>query len=212
MSACVPIYDLKAWHDKPRRRKGSKYADMIEKSCGGRPGAAAAVDAEYARRSPSAHLAKAAGIPVDISTGIHDGHKGSVPVSHSLNAFNALAAPGDRISPADIDRMVRDEAVPRSLRRPVDDPLYVRLPALFRRVSGNARITVFDGGHAILPEAALPWLSQQRRGRKPVWDVPAAGRGAAPAGAGRRQMTRPAGGLGPGSMSERSWGGGSRVG
>ena len=42
-----------------------------------------------------------------------------------------------------------------------------------RKTSGNTRVTVFEGGHAILFEAALAWLEQQRKGKPAVWDVPA---------------------------------------
>jgi hypothetical protein len=42
---------------------------------------------------------------------------------------------------------------------------------LFRRTSGNARITVFDGGHEIVHEAWLTWLEAQARGAAPIWQV-----------------------------------------
>ena len=47
----------------------------------------AAVKYELKMRSPVRHLAKAADVPLDINTGIHDGHTGSVPVSQSIEAF-----------------------------------------------------------------------------------------------------------------------------
>jgi hypothetical protein len=37
------------------------------------------------------------------------------------------------------------------------------LEILFRRQSGNARITVFDGAHDKNTEAAFRWLNQQRK-------------------------------------------------
>ena len=42
------------------------------------------------------------------------------------------------------------------------DPLYGDKRVLFRRASGNARVTIFDGGHEIIYEAALSWLAGTR--------------------------------------------------
>jgi len=98
VSAWVPIYDLKAWHkEKSPGGKAGGYALNMEASCGGAPGASAEVDEQYVKRSASTYLTKAAGLKVDIGAGIHDGHKGSVPISHALRAFNALAKPEDRL-------------------------------------------------------------------------------------------------------------------
>ena len=43
------------------------------------------------QRSPLTHLHRAASLPLDIAAGVHDGHKGSVPIRHSLDAFNVIA-------------------------------------------------------------------------------------------------------------------------
>ena len=71
---------------------------MMAASCGGVPGESDSVDAEYYNRSPR-HFLKNARMPIDINAGIYDGHTGSVPVSHSLKAFNEFA---------DLDDKVRD--------------------------------------------------------------------------------------------------------
>lgn len=62
--------------------------------------------------------------------------------------------------------------IPDPLKMEINDPLYSRGKALLRRTSGNARVTVMDGGHIILFEAALAWLEQQRKGKPAVWDIP----------------------------------------
>lgn len=164
VSAWVPISDLAAWH-RECRAVGSGYADHIEKSCGGAPGSSPAVDAELRRRSPLAHLASARGLPLDINAGIHDGHRGSVPVSHSLRAFNAVAVAADRIAEADIAWMTEREEIPEPLRDPaLRDPVYGDHVPLFRRHSGSARVTLFAGGHELVEAAAIDWLKRQRRG------------------------------------------------
>jgi dienelactone hydrolase len=166
-SAWVPVTDLANWHADSLARK-NKYAAMIERVCGGPPGAA--VDAAYAARSVIARLEAARPpFPLDINTGIHDGYTGSVPVSHAIRAFNAVAAAADRIPDAVTDTLVKDRRVPVDIAFTGADPLYATKPVLLRRRSGPARLTVFDGGHDILYEAALTWLEAQRRGAAATW-------------------------------------------
>lgn len=162
VSAWVPISDLAAWHAESAAKK-SNYAKMLEKSCGGPPGPA--TEAEYRHRSPLFHLAAAKGVPLDINTGIHDGHTGSVPVSHSLRAFNVLAASDKQVSAGDIDFMVRERKIPAALSAETQADPERQKPVLFRRASGNARVTVFEGGHDSESSAAVLWLSRQRKGQ-----------------------------------------------
>jgi len=168
VSAWVGISDLKAWYDECAAR-GLGYANQVVKSCGGAPGASAKVDAEYRRRSPLTWLANAKVGPLDINAGITDGHTGSVPISHSLLAFNAVAKPRDRIAPADIRHMTEKAEVPPHLREKIDDPSYGSKTPLFRKTSGNVRVTVFKGGHELVAKAAMTWLEKQRKGRKATW-------------------------------------------
>jgi hypothetical protein len=142
---------------------------MIEQCCGGKPGPA--TEAEYRHRSPLFHLGSAKGVPLDINTGIHDGHTGSVPVSHSLHAFNVLAAPDKQVSVADIDFMVRERKIPTALAAETQTDPERQKATLFRRSSGNARVTVFEGGHDSEPSAALEWLSRQRKGQPADWSL-----------------------------------------
>ncbi|NBS60198.1 MAG: alpha/beta fold hydrolase [Betaproteobacteria bacterium] len=160
VSAWVPISDLAAWHAESSVRKNS-YAKMLEKSCGGPP--SPATEVEYRHRSPLFALTAAKGVPLDINTGIHDGHTGSVPVSHSLRAFNVLAAPDKQISPEDIDFMVREQKIPSSLALEQQNDPERQKAVLFRRSSGNARVTVFEGGHESESTSAMLWLSRQRK-------------------------------------------------
>jgi hypothetical protein len=43
----------------------------------------------------------------------------------------------------------------------VDDPSYGARRVLFRRASGKARVTIFEGGHEVVEAAALAWLVAQ---------------------------------------------------
>jgi len=163
VSAWVPISDLRAWYLECRKL-GCEHADDIVNSCSGPPGKNAAIDRQYKKRSPLTYLKNAAGLPLDINAGIRDGHhSGGVPISHSLRAFNLVAAEKDRISEEDIKFFVEEAKVPPHLRMDSTDPTYGKKQVLFRKSSGKARVTLFDGSHDIIYEAALTWLSKQKR-------------------------------------------------
>ena len=168
VSAWVPISDLVKWHAETAARK-LRYAGEIEAALGGHkpvPGTPAHADA--LKRSAITYMARARGVNLDINAGITDGHNGSVPISHSLEAFNALAAPKDRLSSALIGEFVKTAKVPAALRKETAiDASYGRKTVLFRRKSGAARVTIFQGGHEIIPEAGLQWLAEQNRIRAP---------------------------------------------
>lgn len=160
ISAWVGISDLAAWHAETRSA-GLHYWKDIEACTGGPPGASAAVDVQYHLRSPVHHLAHAAGVPLDLNAGIHDGHTGSVPIHHTLDAFNAVAmANGDPgITQSRINALSQEWAPPEA---PVDDPAYARRIHL-RAESGKARATIFEGGHEGLPGTACAWLAAHSR-------------------------------------------------
>ncbi len=170
VSAWCPILDLKAWHGETALRK-LRYASMLEKVCGGKPGETPAIDEQYRLRSASTWLSNAKGVPLSINTGITDGHNGSVPIGHSLRAFNLVAEQEDRIGEETIAKMEANPKMPVDLLQTIEDPLYFRKPALFRKHSATAQVTIFQGGHDIVFEAGLGWLEQQRKGASPVWKV-----------------------------------------
>ena len=163
VSAWVPISDLVKWHAETSKRK-LRYAGEIEAAIGGKPLPGTPEHADALKRSAITYMARARGVNLDINAGITDGHNGSVPISHSLVAFNALAAPKTRLSAALIGEFVKTAKVPAALRKEAEvDVSYGRKSVLFRRKSGAARVTIFQGGHEIIPEAGLQWLAKQRR-------------------------------------------------
>ncbi len=167
VSAWVPIFDLARWHAECVERELG-YADQMEAACGGAPGSSEEVDREYFYRSSISVLQNAGGVNIEINAGIHDGHSGSVPVGHTLRAFNMLAManemPGKIMNEDTIKNFEGGEAVPAALAEErTDDPLYGDNEVLFRREAGPVRVTVFEGGHEGLPAAGCEWLSRQRR-------------------------------------------------
>ena len=93
VSAWVPISDVAAWHRECTENSSfAGYAKHIEAALGGTPETDSARAESAKRRSPVTWLARAKGVALDINAGVHDGRTGSVPFSHSLLAFNCVAA------------------------------------------------------------------------------------------------------------------------
>jgi dipeptidyl aminopeptidase/acylaminoacyl peptidase len=162
-SAWVGISDLAAWH---ALHADSRYGAMLRASCGGRPGDSPEVDEQYRLRSPLAHLHQACDVPVDLAAGIHDGHLGSVPIRHSLEAFNFLAdAMGAaRISEEEIEQLSRPDgrlSDPQPSDQMVDPGLGRAIH--LRRHAGASRVTIFEGGHEGIAKAAVEWLEKHSR-------------------------------------------------
>lgn len=167
VSAWVPITDLARWYEESLQRQ-LKYAAEIAASCGGPPEQSEEIRSRYEQRSPVSVLAGAAGVAVEICAGIHDGHTGSVPVGHTLHAFNVLASANGhgekRLADRQIEWFEKEESVPAELAAErEDDPDYGEKAVLFRRTAGPVRVTIFAGGHEGIALAAVNWLARQRK-------------------------------------------------
>lgn len=164
-SAWVGISDLSAWYRK-HAAEDDGYGQMMRKVCGGKPGDSEAIDRQYRMRSPLTYLHQAIGVPIDIAAGVHDGYTGSVPVRHSLEAFNAIAkADGSEVITADeIQQISRPDGrldSPHSSDQ-VEDTSFGR-EIYLRRHAKHARVTIFEGGHEGIADAAVAWLEQHVR-------------------------------------------------
>jgi len=164
-SAWVGISDLAAWYHK-HSAEDDGYGQMMRKVCGGKPGDSAAVDQQYRARSPLTYLHQAVGVPLDISAGVHDGYTGSVPVRHSLEAFNTIAkADGSPVITEDeIQQISRPDGrldAPRPSDR-TEDASFGRAIHL-RRHAKHARVTIFEGGHEGIATASVAWLEKHAK-------------------------------------------------
>ena len=173
VSAWVGISDVAAWHaEHLKDGQADNYAKNIEAALGGPPDTPKRL-ADARRRSPLSWLQGARGVNLDLHHGLHDGRTGSVPCRHSLLAFNAVAAEADRLDPAQIEAFYASQQRPAGWPAAAPDPLYGDIPLHFRRQSGQARVTIFEGGHEIFYTPGLNWLAAQRRGRPAVWKIDA---------------------------------------
>jgi poly(3-hydroxybutyrate) depolymerase len=162
-SAWVGINNLAAWHTT---HASDRYGQNMRDAAGGAPGSSVAVDNEYRQRSPMTHLAGAVPVPLDIAAGCHDGHRGSVPIRHSLDAFNVVARAQN--APVVSEAEILELSTPGgrlSQPQPSDyeiDPSFNRAIYL-RRQAGKCRVTIFEGGHEGLAEAAIEFLSRHTK-------------------------------------------------
>ncbi|TWT34559.1 alpha/beta hydrolase family protein [Blastopirellula retiformator] len=169
VSAWVGITDLARWYNEhtvngvPRN-----YAKMLAKSCGGAPGDSPEVDQQYRDRSPLTWIDQIGDLPVDIAAGVHDGQTGSVPFQHSIRAFNKIADKRGAKTVTEEEMQQLWGSSQLTSPQPQDtevDATYGRDLKL-RRHAGNARLTIFEGGHEGLAEAACAWLEQHQRPTK----------------------------------------------
>ena len=172
ISSWCGIADIAAWHGETSATGRLNYAAHIEGALGGRPDASPDHDSDARHRSPLAWLKNAGPVPLDLNHGIDDGRSGSVPFTHSLHAWNAVVPGSDRIDPAMISHFYETQIPPAGGDRELADPLYGLLPPAYRKTSGNTRVTIFQGGHEIIHEAALNWLAAQRKGQPANWNPP----------------------------------------
>ncbi len=161
-AACswVGISDLRLWHKK---HQGGKYGKMIEQCCGGLPGESATVDEEYRTRSPVNYLSDANRLPLALFAGIKDGHQGSVPISHSIEAFNVICnanndPPISQEEMAQLStpngRLLQPQAGDEGFDHSIGRKFYLR------RTSKMAQITIFEGGHEGIAAGTMSWFEK----------------------------------------------------
>lgn len=162
VAAWVPVYDLNDWFrynqvHQPKRH----YVSHITSSCGGEPLLGSEAARDCARRSPSAYLkgARSKAVRIQIAVGVEDDY---VPPSHSLRAFNDLAAAEDMFSGVEMHFIDEQGRLPAHLlaKHGGTDSGQAG-PILFERTSRNATLVLFEGKHDIYYEIALDWLSRQ---------------------------------------------------
>ena len=159
-SAWVGISDLATWHQK---HAGTKYGNMLEQVCGGRPGVSKAIDEEYKTRSPLTWMSGAKGVAIDLSAGIDDGHLGSVPIRHSIDAFNLIAKANgtEPVTEKEISELSQQNGR-LAAAESGDEGFDLTFARKFylRRKSKQARLTIFDGGHEGIASATMAWFER----------------------------------------------------
>jgi hypothetical protein len=155
-SAWVPISDLKRWYFESKSRN-LKYAnDIIQ--CTSENSNDINLD-EAVNRSPlywNTPIEKLVDCKLKIYAGIHDGHTGSVPITHSIEFFNKVVADinggkADQISCEETNWMLTTRTTPNKIHGKIGDRDIV-----YTKTFKNVSITIFEGGHQILVDEVLP--------------------------------------------------------
>ena len=165
VSVWCPISDIKRWCGF---HNGRGYAKNIIDNLKGNPCTDEAAAKEAVKRSPVTWLANAKNVNIDIGTGINDGHTGSVPIDHALNAYNILADDADKVPQEHIEHMLKNRTAPEGTPV-VSDAGYGKRKIHYRKTSGNCRVTIFEGAHDILTSYSYSWLKHQKKGQPAVW-------------------------------------------
>lgn len=166
-SAWVPISDIEGWYWESVGRSAN-YAKDILMSLSEKGDTL--IKEEAISRSPLYQVYpkdKRKDAKLYIYSGIHDGYKGSVPITHSINMYNRLVGELkygtsllDSIMPkatSDKDLVSHSEIL--SLLGKCINPEFNRLPKLFDRnihllrKYGNIQLIIFEGKHEQLLQA-----------------------------------------------------------
>ncbi|MEI7584366.1 alpha/beta fold hydrolase [Runella sp.] len=155
-SAWSSISDLSTWYVESVERK-NRYGPEIVKCTG----AGEVFDAEKAKeRSPfywKTPLKKRKKSTLQIYAGIHDGYTGSVPISHSINFYNKLLTDANEkdkalyVSEADAATMLKTQTFPTQNPAKTIENRAI----LYQKTSKKITLTIFEGTHEILKNAAL---------------------------------------------------------
>lgn len=177
VSAWAPISDIQAWWSQREgfalsyhQLRNRKYANFIEQVVGGKLDGSNVAALESGRnRSPVTYLSQLqpGQVNLDINAGITDGRSGgSVPFTHAMYAYDAACTDASgKIGSQAIESFYSTQDPPAD-QEGVSDPLYDGRAVYFRRVCGSTRVTIFEGGHEIVHQAALNWLKLQRLGKE----------------------------------------------
>lgn len=158
VQAWVPISSLTHWYSESLAAKRSYADDIVNCTGSGR----ALNLREMENRSPINWLTKPrTGVTLRLYAGVTDGHSGSVPITHSIDYFNRFVKLAGR-QESQISQDVRRQllAAGRGLREQRKSVgLIAGRSIIYQNVTPEVSITIFDGGHEMLPSAAIEQLA-----------------------------------------------------
>ncbi len=157
-SAWAGLYNLIDWYHESLGRKARYAGDAAASTSGNRD----IFNMEEAKKRSPFFMQKTvtdrSNSRLSIYCGIHDGYTGSVPISHSLNFYNKLVAdinPEAKFSliPTEyINTMVRERSLPGG----GDQGMLLGRKIIYKNnYQDKVSITVFEGGHEMLPGDVL---------------------------------------------------------
>lgn len=164
-SSWVPISDLEKWYLESVERKNKYFCEIIKCT-----NETESFDATKAReRSPiywTTPINKRKNSTLQIFAGIHDGHNGPVPISHSINFYNKLLSDigisdsSKYVSAKDLREMINQQTFATSSKLTIGDrPIY------YQKQTNLLMLTIFEGGHEMLSKEVLGYIDQMNGSR-----------------------------------------------
>jgi len=154
--AWAAISNLATWHQQSKSRDLTFAQDVNDCTSDAND-----IDKNEAKkRSPLFFpMPVSANGKLELFAGINDGYSGSVPISHSISFFNRLVSEfgraSKRVGEADLSNLltrgVKPAANPRTLGNRV---------VFYEKDTPEVSLTIFEGGHEILPEYCFTRLKQ----------------------------------------------------
>lgn len=154
-SAWVPISDLEKWYYETKSRE-LKYAKHIIKATNSNPDK---LDVEAARKRSAFYM----DLPKElrqnsklrIFAGIHDGYKGSVPITQSIHFYNKLVDDWgldkkNKVSDEDIITLLAQRSFPQTEEKEIADR-----KIHYQKTTDRVDLTIFEGKHEMLTTAAF---------------------------------------------------------
>ena len=154
--AWAPISDLISWFYQSKSRNADFAADILQCTSDGMR-----LDAHEARlRSPLFwDLPAPPRGRLEIYAGINDGYTGTVPISHSVLFFNRLVEhygyAASRVEASDMAKLLT-----RGMERGEHLQEMDGHGVLFARQTPLVSLTIFDGGHELLPDYCFKRLKE----------------------------------------------------
>jgi len=159
-SSWVGISDLEAWYYESLGR-GQKYAGDILKCTGDTVGLNRA---EARNRSPLHLPVPNRKAVLHLYAGIHDGYRGSVPITQTIQFYNKVVAAqkSDKNNAMVSQHEMLNLAVRRISEKPYPHDLGKRKVHLHKQ-SGKVSLTIFEGGHEMIVSVATNLLPVHNR-------------------------------------------------
>ena len=150
----VGISDLETWYYQSKSQENAIWKDIL--ACTGSKDSLKTFEAN--KRSPlhmPLNLNSSKKSILDIYTGIHDGNRGTVPITHSINLYNKIVS---NLYESEPHRMVSIEETLYMLENRRAMGKYGTIggrEVVFAKNNAKISLYVFDGEHEILPEHAI---------------------------------------------------------
>jgi hypothetical protein len=147
--AWAPVTDLAAWHGQVQSRARARTI----RQCTGN---AARLDTVEARRRSPLYRAipeRVRDRPLKIYVGVHDGWRGTVPITHGIRMFNRFAdgaRPESRVSDAELLTLLEGRRLDDSAGATIDGR-----PVRLRRSAPGTELVVFEGQHEMLTRQVI---------------------------------------------------------